>query len=107
MTILVCDCGDARACDFHAEELYAGEQGEDHREEQRAFEDASGDFYLPGWTPADQDARDRADAILADMAAEAAGDPALARALLTLYPDDAFTAADLYAIRKADAKGEL
>lgn len=58
MTILVCDCGDARACDFHAHELYAMEQGEDHRDEQRAFEDASADFYLPGWTPDDQDARD-------------------------------------------------
>jgi hypothetical protein len=58
MTILVCDCNDSRACDFHAYDLYAIDEGEDHRDEQRAFADASADFYLPGWTPADEDARE-------------------------------------------------
>lgn len=67
MTILVCDCSDARACDFHAGELYAGDDVEDHRDEQRAFLDATGDFYLPGWTPDDEDAREIRERILDDM----------------------------------------
>jgi hypothetical protein len=104
MTILSCDCNGERACVMHADDLYDRGECEDHREEMRAFEDASADFYIPGWTPECQDDRDMDARILADMAAEAHDNPDMAHALLTLYPDDAFTAADLAAMIKADAK---
>lgn len=105
MTILSCDCNGERACVMHADDLYDRGECEDHREEMRAFEDASADFYIPGWTPECQDDRDMDARILDDMLIEAtSGDPAMARALLTLYPDEAFIQADLDAMRKHDAK---
>lgn len=51
MTILVCDCNGERACSYHAEGLYAREEGESHDAERQALNDAGSDFYLPGWTP--------------------------------------------------------
>lgn len=78
MTILKCDCDDNRACDYHAEELYNREASDD---------------------------REHTAHILDSMIEDAAnGDPAMARALLALYGEDAFTPEDLAAIQKADAK---
>lgn len=55
MTVLVCDCNGERACAYHAEGLYAREEGENYDAEVRAFADAGRDFYIPGWTPDDAD----------------------------------------------------
>jgi len=71
---------------------------------RRSFADASADFYIPGWTPEEIDSREHDRKILADMASEAHDNPDMARALLTLYPDDTFTQSDLDAMRKHDAK---
>lgn len=105
MTILSCDCNGDRACTMHADDLYDRGESEDNREEMRAFELASADFYIAGWTPDCQDSRDMDARILDDMLVEAtSGDPAMARALLALYPDEAFIQRDLDAMRKHDAK---
>ena len=134
MTILVCDCNADRACAMHAEEQQpakvcarcdhecdeatmgcdcggvenwggnvccACKRADDSR---RTFESASADFHIPGWTPEDVDSREHDRKILADMTAEAHDNPDMAHALRTLYPDDAFTAADLAAMMKHDAK---
>jgi len=56
------------------------------------------------WTPDDEDDREHDRKILADMVAEGYENPDMAHALLTLFADDNFTAADLDALRKQDAK---
>lgn len=57
------------------------------------------------WTPDDEDSMEHDRKILADMIVEATnGDPAMARALLTLYPDESFIQSNLDALRKMDAK---
>lgn len=102
----VCACDDDAACAFHAASLYgnAPVPVDTADTERRTFEDASADFHIPGWTPEDADTREHDRKILADMTAEAHDNPDMAHALLTLYPDDAFTADDLAAMRKHDAK---
>ena len=106
MTILICDCNRDRACPMHAADLYghAPVTVDTADTDRRTFEDASADFYIPGWTPPEIDSREHDRKILADMASEAHDNPDMARALLTLYPDDAFTQSDLDAMRKHDAK---
>lgn len=56
------------------------------------------------WTPDDEDTREWDRKILADMVEEGKSQPDMAHALLTLFADDNFTAADLDALRKMDAK---
>jgi hypothetical protein len=103
---IICACDEDAACAFHAAALY-GEQPvtvDTADTERRSFEDASADFYIPGWTPDDVDTREHDRKILADMTAEAHDNPDMAHALRTLYGDDTFTAADLAAMMKHDAK---
>lgn len=76
MTVLSCNCNGERACLMHAEELYDRDSGEGERITR----------------------------ILSDMTAEVHGNSDMAHALLTLYPDNAFTPSDLDAMRKQDAK---
>jgi len=106
MTILICDCNRDRACPMHAADLYGNAPVpiDTATDDRRTFEDASADFYIPGWTPPDFDTREHDRKILADMTAEAHDNPDMAHALRTLYGDDAFTAADLAAMMKHDAK---
>ena len=94
-----CDCGGIENWDGNV--CCACKRADDAR---RTFEDASADFHIPGWTPEDADTREHDRKILADMTAEAHNNPDMAHALLTFYPDDAFTADDLAAMRKHDAK---
>jgi len=102
---VICGCDDDAACSFHAAALYTPPTPVDTAcDARRAFEDAAADFYIAGWTPPEIDSREHDRKILADMAAEAHDNPDMARALLTLYPDDAFTQSDLDAMRKHDAK---
>ena len=103
---VICGCDEDAACSFHAAALYDVQPVtvDTADTERRSFEDASADFYIPGWTPEDVDEREHDRKILADMTAEAHDNPDMARALLSLYPDDAFTADDLAAMRKHDAK---
>lgn len=75
MTVLSCNCDAERACLMHADDLY-----DDGVENERDYR------------------------IIDQMASEARDNPDFARALLTLYPDDAFTQNDLDAMRKADAR---
>ena len=82
MTILVCDCNATRACTMHADELYSSQPTpvDTADTERRSFEDASADFHIPGWTPADVDEREHDRKILADMTAEAHDNPDMAHA---------------------------
>lgn len=102
----VCACDEDAACTFHAPALYGVQPTpvDTADDARRTFEDASADFYIPGWTPEDVDTREHDRKILADMASEAHDNPDMARAMLALYPDDAFSPADLAAMRKHDAK---
>ena len=102
---VICGCDEDAACSFHAAALYTPPTPVDTADtERRTFEDASADFYIPGWTPEDEDSREHDRKILADMTAEAHDNPDMAHALRTLYGDDTFTAADLAAMMKHDAK---
>jgi hypothetical protein len=74
--------------------------------ERRSFEDASADFYIPGWTPEEIDSREHDRKILADMVEEAHGNPDMAHALHTLYGEDVYSHADYLRDLKADVKGE-
>ncbi len=107
----ICGCDDDAACQFHAEALYARPDTTDTEGEyqRHAFLAATADFYIPGWTPADEDAREHDRKIVADMIAEADADPTIRRAMLALYGEEVFeryTAADLARDTKADVKGE-
>lgn len=103
---IICACDEDAACAFHAAALYTPPVPVDTADDaRRTFEDASADFYIPGWTPDDADTREHDRKILDDMIVEATnGDPAMARVLLALYPDEAFIQRDLDAMRKYDAK---
>ena len=101
----VCYCKNDTPCQPCLDTARDEQNSPDLRAAQESFRDASADFYIPGWTPEDEDNRAHDRKILDDMAAEAFENPDMARALLTLYHDDAFTPADLDAMRKADAKG--
>ena len=68
MTILFCDCNHDRACIMHSHDLYSrAVEVADYDAERQAFMDAGADFYLPGWTPDDKDARERDAQLLASM----------------------------------------
>lgn len=84
MTILSCDCNVERACSMHADDLYGRPDTTDVEllEENRQFLDATADFYIPGWTPDDEDEREHDRKILADMADEEEGVEAMNNALL-------------------------
>lgn len=107
----ICGCDEDAACQFHAEALYARPDTTDTEAEyqRHAFLDATADFYIPGWTPEDEDTREHDRKIVADMIAEADADPTIRRAMLALYGEEVFeryTAADLARDTKADVKGE-
>jgi hypothetical protein len=71
VTVLVCNCNDTAACGYHSEGLYVREDAsDDTASEQRQFLDATADFYIPGWTPDDEDAREFDRKILADISEE-------------------------------------
>ena len=100
-----CYCKNDTPCQPCLDTAHAEQASPDLRTAQESFLAATADFYIPGWTPEDEDEREWDRKILADMTEEAVnGDPAMARALLTMYPDEAFIQADLDAMRKADAK---
>ena len=53
---------------MHSHDLYSrAAEAADHDAERKAFMDAGADFYLPGWTPDDADARERDAQLLAAM----------------------------------------
>ena len=81
----ICGCDDDAACSFHAPLLYdipAPAQDTAAQADHRQFLDATADFYIPGWTPADEDDREFSRKIIADIQEE------------------------LFALAKRDAKGE-
>ena len=118
MTILVCDCNADAACNMHAEELYARPDTADTAGEEahRSFLDATADFYIPGWTPDDEDSREHDRKIVADMEEEVEYDPLYdsydAVAVVYGYTKgvslnaEVYTADDLASDIKADTKGE-
>ena len=107
----VCGCDEDAACSYHAEALYPRPDTADKAGEaaHRTFLDATADFHIPGWTPADEDEREHDRKIIGDMIEEADADPTIRRAMLALYGEEVFeryTAADLARDTKADVKGE-
>jgi hypothetical protein len=69
---------------------------------RRSFEAASADFYIPGWTPDDEDELQHTLKIIDDMREEAASNPDMALALLNLYGDDVYSHEDYRRDVKAD-----
>lgn len=57
MTILVCNCNHDAACLMHAHDLYWRAEEANYAAEQQALANAGRDFYIPGWTPEDEDRR--------------------------------------------------
>jgi hypothetical protein len=69
----VCGCDEDAACNYHAPMLYdipTPAVDTAAQDEQRQFLDATADFYIPGWTPDDEDAREFDRKILADIGEE-------------------------------------
>jgi len=96
----MCYCRNDTPCQSCLDVAHTEQNSPDLLAAQRSFADASADFYIPGWTPEDEDSREHDRKILDDMTAEAHDNPDMAHALLTLYPDDTFTQSDLDAMRK-------
>ena len=65
----ICGCDEDAACSFHAQSLYPRPDTTDTEAEteRRSFLDATADFYIPGWTPADEDDREFSRKIIADI----------------------------------------
>lgn len=105
---VVCGCDDDAACSYHAAALYPRPDTTDTEGEyqRHAFLAATADFYIPGWTPEDEDSREHDRKILDDMRAEAHDNPDMAHALRTLYGEDVYSHADYLRDLKADVKGE-
>ncbi len=99
-----CYCKNDTPCQPCLDTAHTEQTSADLRAAQEAFLAATADFYIPGWTPEDEDSREHDRKILADMTAEAHDNPDMAHALRTLYHDDAFSPADLAAMMKHDAK---
>ena len=102
----MCYCRNDTPCQPCLDTAHAEQGSAAILDAQRSFLDATADFYIPGWTPEDEVAREHDRQILADMVEEAASNPDMAHALRALYPDDVYSHADLLRDTKADVKGE-
>ena len=118
LTMRFCYCTNDTPCNRCVEEAHEEQSSPELIAQQESFLAATADFYIPGWTPEDEDAREHDRKILADMIEEAQSNPDMAHALNTLYGEEylyryqtgvslnaeRYTAADYLRDTKADAK---